>query len=41
VKSLPSWNFTPWRSVKSIVVVFTQFQEVASAGTISKFSGLR
>jgi hypothetical protein len=32
VSGAPSWNFTPWRSVKSHVVSFTCFHDVASPG---------
>ncbi len=37
VKSLPSWNFTPLRRLKTHVVGLVCFQLVASAGTISSF----
>ena len=33
VKSEPSWNFTPSRSLNSQVVGSTTFQEVASPGS--------
>src|SRR5688500_7326403 len=32
VNAVPSWNFTPWRSLNSHVVSSTSFQEVARAG---------
>src|SRR5712691_8450037 len=34
VRSAPLWNFTPWRSLKSMVWSSTTFHDTASAGTI-------
>ena len=36
-KSLPSWNFTPWRSFSSQVRGSISFQETARDGTIWRF----
>ena len=38
VKSLPSWNLTPRRSLNSHVVASTGFHSTASAGTGCDFS---
>ncbi len=40
-KSEPSWNFTPWRSLNSIVLSSTHFQSVARLPLYSFVSGSR